>query len=74
MDPSKCLEILQARSTRVDPEKEFFCGPASSTTAESLNADEIDTLTGLDDIGLMNLFTTVQGERVQVQLRERVQG
>lgn len=71
MDPSKCLAILHARNTSVDPEKEEFYKASFPETDDAPSAEltppcEIDILIAMDTISLMNIITTLQGERVQV--------
>ena len=73
MDASKCLEILHAKARTPDPEKDIYL-KASLLSLESLAPDlpipppnEKISLLDLDNINLMNLFTTLQGERVQVK-------
>lgn len=68
MDPAKCLEILHARSAKVDPEKEEFYKSLTSNGSEvsAAQPSAIDVISLMDNITLMNLFTTIQGERVQV--------
>ena len=72
MDPSKCLQILHSRNTATDPEKEEFyksISPASNVDEDIGNSAATtspDILRGMSTLDLMNLFTTLQGERVQV--------
>lgn len=71
MDPSKCLQILHARNVSIDPEKEEFyrsLHPAASERADmdSSTCQILNDLTSMDNVCMMNLFTTLQGERVQV--------
>jgi hypothetical protein len=72
MDASKCFEILQTKARTPDPEKEIYL-KASLLSLEGHSdlplppSNEKKSLSDLDNIILMNLFTTLQGERVQVQ-------
>ena len=74
MDASKSLQILHARSVVHDPEKEGLYSPYS----EILNDHDEDhekpshdsvsgLLSSMKTIELLNVFTTLQGERVQVR-------
>ena len=72
MDPSKCLEILHARNIIVDPEKDQLYRSSFPTPDESIPVSvpcsEAELFSKISTIDLMNLFTTLQGERVQVLL------
>lgn len=74
MDASKSLQILHARSVVHDPEKEGLYSPYSeipSVHDEASKNPSHDSVTGLlssmKTIELLNVFTTLQGERVQVR-------
>lgn len=74
MDASKSLQILHARSVVHDPEKEGLYSPYSeipSVNDETHKNPSHDSVTGLlssmKTIEILNVFTTLQGERVQVR-------
>jgi hypothetical protein len=74
MDASKSLQILHARSVVHDPEKEGLYSPYSEISSDHDEGHEKpshDSVTGLlfsmKTIELLNVFTTLQGERVQVR-------
>ena len=75
MDASKSLQILHARSVVHDPEKEGLYTPYSAIPSdqdEAHSKPSHDSVTGvlssMKTIELLNVFTTLQGERVQVRL------
>jgi hypothetical protein len=83
MDASKCLQILHARNITADPEKaeiyqsfvQKLANNEVQTEVSQSGADKpsdgssADILTSMTAIDLMNMFTTLQGERVQVHYR-----
>ena len=74
MDPSKCLQILHGRNLSSDPEKEEYYRtlyPTENDIADTNSPSclRLDILTELDNISMMNLFTTLQGERVKVVIK-----
>lgn len=80
MDASACLQILHTRNITADPEKaEIYqsfvqaslgdeAQPATSNRSadQSPDSSPVDILKTMTAIDLMNMFTTLQGERVQV--------
>jgi hypothetical protein len=80
MDASKCLQILHTRNITADPEKaeiyqsfiQELANNEVQTEISPSGADKpsdcfsADVLTSMTAIDLMNMFTTLQGERVQV--------
>ena len=74
MDASKSLQILHARSVVHDPEKEGLYSPYSEISNDNDQVNEKpshDSVTGqlssMKTMELLNVFTTLQGERVQVR-------
>lgn len=83
MDASKCLQILHTRNITADPEKaEIYKSFTQVSTNNEVKNDmsesgadkpskcsSAEILTSMTTIDLMNTFTTLQGERVQVHHR-----